>query len=130
MSHYRKPLGETLVSRYYKGFFELCKMKVDSEIVLLKKTGNFKEPYIEMAVFMHVKHILSVCLKECSSKSGLEFIEQYKRLKQILKDNHTREILNMSKVKNKKIRVIQEILKINNGILNILMIKSLNVIMK
>lgn len=128
-SHYRKTPRETLVSKYHEGFFDLCKMKVDSELQLLEETNNSSTKYLEMAISIHLKHLMSACMKECSKASEKKLIEQYQSVNSIMKDEHTRMNLKKVKVNNQKLRIIQNVLLLNNGFVDFILFKTLNFLM-
>ncbi len=116
--HYRKPRHETLVSKYVNGFYDLCKMKYKKEKELLIQNGTFDQPYTEMLIVIHMKHILSSYMKECSKKSKNNIAEQYKSVEKILKDPVTIESVAYLHTTNKKMQILKKIIQSQNVFIN------------
>lgn len=91
--NYRKPAHETLVSAYAPEFFDLCKRKYNLEKEYLKTVEAETEENLQLIYFSYVKHLISVFLKNNSKKSGLSKKEQSEKMRTVLSDHLTEEVL-------------------------------------
>ena len=126
--HYRKPRHETLVSKYVSDFYELCKLKYTKERDLLTRYGIPDEKTKEMLAIIHMKHILSTYMKECSAKSGNNILIQYKKIGAVLKDPVTVKSIADLNTKNKKMQLLKSIIQTQNTFLNFCLAKGAIVI--
>lgn len=109
-SHYRKPAHETLVSKYSPEFFELCKKRYNAQYEMVKKCDIYTADIQEKMLTIHIKHLLSACIKEVSKKGNLNLKQQYASIKQIINDKHTCKILKENIVlTNTKLNVIKNL---------------------
>lgn len=92
--NYRKPQHETLVSAYAPEFFDLCKRKYSLEKEYLDKVGATTEDKLQLIYFSYMKHLISVFLKNSSKKADLSKKEQREKIKEVLSDPLTEDVLN------------------------------------
>lgn len=91
--NYRKPQHETLVSAYAPEFFELCKRKYTLEKEYLSMANALTKENLQLIYFSYIKHLVSVFLKNSSEKAGLSKKEQKEKMKSVLDDALTKEVL-------------------------------------
>lgn len=108
---YRKPAHETLVSAYSPDFFHLCKRKYKLEKEFLEKTNGSTFESTELIFESHIKHLISVFLRNRSPKAALTAAEQKRKIKEILNDEVTVEVLSQYQPRGIKYRIIGFILK-------------------
>lgn len=109
--NYRKPQHETLVSAYAPEFFELCKRKYALEKEYLGIVNALTEENLQLIYYSYIKHLISVFLKNGSEKAGLSKREQLKRIKSVLNDTVTEDVLSAYKAQSLFTRVLLFILK-------------------
>ncbi len=115
--NYRKPQHETLVSAYAPEFFELCKRKYTLEKEYLSIVNALTEENLQLIYFSYVKHLISVFLKNSSKKSGLSKKEQKEKMKSVLDDNLTKEVLMNYAPKGIVMKIVTCLLRSKNIIL-------------
>ena len=109
--NYRKPQHETLVSAYAPEFFDLCKRKYTLEKEYLNIVDAQTEEKMQLIYFSYIKHLISVFLKNSSKKSGLSKREQKEKIKAVLSDPVTEDVLNSYKPQNLPLTVLTLVLK-------------------
>ena len=109
--NYRKPQHETLVSAYAPEFFELCKRKYTLEKEYLGIVNALTEENLQLIYYSYIKHLISVFLKNGSEKAGLSKREQLKKIKSVLNDTVTEDVLSAYKAQSLFTRVLLFILK-------------------
>ena len=109
--NYRKPQHETLVSAYAPEFFELCKRKYALEKEYLGIVNALTEENLQLIYYSYIKHLISVFLKNGSEKAGLSKREQLKKIKSVLNDTVTEDVLSAYKAQSLFTRVLLFILK-------------------
>ena len=87
---YRKPAHETLVSRYHPEFFALCKRKYQLERAFLSSHGALTPETQETVADAHIRHVVSVIVRNRSKRAKLSFTEQLRRIREMLSDPDTR----------------------------------------
>lgn len=90
---YRKPAHETLVSRYHPEFFDLCKRKYLLEREFLTARRGLTPEAQNKIAEAHLKHVLSVTIRNRSEKAKLSGKEQRVKIRYMLNDPITREAL-------------------------------------
>lgn len=100
--HYIKFSRETLSQKYLPDYFEI----IDKRYVLMKtlfeKNGVFSGENREIICSMHIKHVLSGIIKNCSEKSGLSAKEQKAVIKSLFKDKNCLEAIKYAKGQRKQ----------------------------
>ncbi len=90
---YRKPTHETLVSRYHPEFFDLCCRKYLLERAFLASHGALNDETFSVIAEAHLKHVISVVIRNRSKKAGLTFGEKLTRIRRMLVADVTAEAL-------------------------------------
>lgn len=111
--NYRKPAHETLVSTYSPDFFELCKRKYELEKEYLASVDAATDKNLQLIYFSYVKHLFSVFIKNSSKKAGLSRKEQKKKMKAILADPITKQVLTFYRPQGIIMIAVAIILKLN-----------------
>lgn len=109
--NYRKPQHETLVSAYAPEFFELCKRKYTLEKEYLCMVNALTDENLQLIYFSYIKHLISVFLKNSSKKAGLSKGEQLEKIKLVLNDQVTENVLCSYKAQSLFTRVLLFVLK-------------------
>lgn len=109
--HYIKPPHTTLGSTYNAKFYEICCMRYDKEYELLKNCGVEDEKYLQAIKNIHIKHLLSVFVKDLSPAAKLNNKQRKLHIKEILNDAKTIEILKDSHSASKAIKVLEFVFK-------------------
>lgn len=91
--NYRKPAHETLVSAYAPEFFELCKRKYLLEKDFLLSHDALTKENSDFIAYAYIKHFVSTIIKNGSPAAGLSKKEQKEKIKAMLDDPLTEEIL-------------------------------------
>ena len=121
--HYIKPPHTTLGSAYNPKFYEICCMRYDKEHELLKNCGVEDEKYYQAIKNIHIKHILSVFVKDLSPSAKLNDKQRRLHIKEILNDEKTTEILKNSHCNSKAIKVLEFVFKHKMVILSAVLAK-------
>ncbi len=90
---YRKPAHRTLVNSYAPEFYELTKRKYRVERAFLQAIGLQTPRAVQTVLYSHVKHILSVFLRNHTPESKLSRKEQLQTIRAILSDDITVQVL-------------------------------------
>ena len=109
--HYIKPPHTTLGSTYNAKFYEICCMRYDKEYELLKNCGIEDEKYLQAIKNIHIKHLLSVFVKDLSPAAKLNNKQRKLHIKEILNDAKTVKILKDSHSASKAIKVLEFVFK-------------------
>ena len=112
--NYRKPAHETLVSAYSPDFFDLCKRKYNLEKAYLSSVEAKTDRNLQLIYFSYVKHIFAVFLKNSSKKSGLSKDEQKRKIKEVLDDPETKQVLSEYRPQDAIMKSVTALLKQNN----------------
>ncbi len=90
---YRKPAHETLVSRYAPEFFDLFQRKYAQEKAFLQacQADCFENNQVIYASY--IKHFISAIMRNRSVKAKLSRKQQMQRIRQMLQDPVTREVV-------------------------------------
>ena len=91
--YYRRPVHETLVSKYAPEFFALVKRKYCLEENFLRRCDGLTPDNIALIKLGYLKHLVSVVLKNRSKSAGLNLLQQMKRVCEIMNDPMTVEIV-------------------------------------
>ncbi len=91
--NYRKPAHQTLVNTYSPQFYDLAKRKFTLEQEFLHITGNNTFEARQIVLYSHIKHIVSVFLRNKSKGAHLSGKKQRALIRSILNDETTRETL-------------------------------------
>ena len=126
LHNYRKPAHETLVSAYAPEFFELCKRKYSLEREFLKKVGGETEENLQLVYFSYVKHMISVFLKNRSEKAGLSIKEQIVKIKEVLNDETSQEVMKQYKPQGFLNKCLLFLLKTKNPYICIMLVMLAN----
>ncbi|MBQ9945301.1 MAG: glycosyltransferase family 2 protein [Clostridia bacterium] len=109
--NYRKPPHETLTSAYSPIFYDISKRKYLLEKEYLISASAFTEKNRQVIYASHIKHIISTFLKNHSKNSKLSPKEQKEKIRQILNDELTIEVLNNIRPDGIIMKVITKLLK-------------------
>ena len=90
---YRRRPQETLVSRYSPRFFELCKRKYLLERAFLEQENALSGDAAGFIAWSHVKHLISVAVRNRSEKAGLSSGRRKELAREMLRDPLTRQAL-------------------------------------
>lgn len=91
--YYRRPAHETLVSKYAPEFFSLSKRKYMLEEEFLRSCNSLTAEYQDLIRLGYVKHLVSTVLKNRSKTSGLTKKEQKEKIREMMNDPLTAEVL-------------------------------------
>ena len=91
--NYRKPAHQTLVNTYSPHFYQLAKRKFALECEFLRITDNDFFDARQVVLYSHIKHIVSVCLRNKAKSAHLSGKEQRTAIKAILNDQTTLSVL-------------------------------------
>lgn len=102
---YRKPVHETLASKYSPDFFDLCKRKFSLEMEYLALAGapEYTDPVCES----FVKHLISAVLRNASPAAGLSRREQKQALQTMLSDSVTVSAITAYRPQNPVYRLLK-----------------------
>ena len=109
--NYRKPAHQTLVNTYSPQFYELTKRKFTLELEFLQITDNDFFDARQVVLYSHIKHIISVFLRNKAKGAHLSGKEQRAAMKSILNDETTRFALSEFVPKNLLQKVLRFVLK-------------------
>ena len=115
--NYRKPQHETLVSAYAPEFFELCKRKYTLEKEYLSMVDALTEENLQLIYFSYIKNLISVFLKNSSKKAGLSKKEQKEKMKSVLGDALTEDVLTNYAPKGIVMKIVTCLFRSKNTIL-------------
>ncbi|MBO5412322.1 MAG: glycosyltransferase family 2 protein [Clostridia bacterium] len=87
---YRKPLHETLTTKYFPEFFLSAKRKFQLEQEFLKTCEN-GSAYENVFIESYIKHLVSAAVRNRSKKSKLTKKQQIERIKEMMEDPVTVE---------------------------------------
>lgn len=93
---YRKPAHETLASRYDPAFYALCRRKYMLERGFLAAHGKLNRDTHAVIAETHLKHVISVAVRNRGKKAGLSFKEQREKIREMLTDELTLEALGVA----------------------------------
>lgn len=91
--NYRKPKHETLVSAYTPEFYDLTKRKFRLESEFLALTGQESFEAKQTVLYSHIKHIISVFIRNRSKSAGLSVKQQKQKIWEILNDSTTLSVM-------------------------------------
>lgn len=91
--NYRKPVHETLASRYSPEFFELCKRKYQLEQQFLRLCDSDAKAHRNLIVEGYLNHVISTIIRNHSASAGLSGKEQIARIRAMIADPVTTEAL-------------------------------------
>ncbi len=94
--HYRKPLHQTLASAPNDQFFALCNRRYTEILALLQEAGVTSEEALQAARDIHTKQLLFAMTRNAAPAAGLSFGQQRAKIKQMLHDETTRQMLRES----------------------------------
>lgn len=104
--HYIRPTHVTLVSTYYPLFFDLCKMRYQAQCRLLDDANVQSERHRQAARNSYIKHLFSAAVRATGKKSGLSFRERHAKVKEMLNDPLTRQVLRESRTNSLGIQAL------------------------
>ena len=78
---------------FFGNFFDLCKRKYTLEKTYLQTVNADTPEYRQLICFSHVKHLVSVFLKNRSAKAGLSASQQIQKIREVLSDPLTVDVL-------------------------------------
>lgn len=87
--NYRRPAHQTLVNTYSPEFYDLAKRKYSLELEFLQKTENDNPTARQKVIYSHIKHIISVFLRNRSKGANLTAKNQKAIIKNVLNDETT-----------------------------------------
>lgn len=90
---YRKPAHRTLVNSYAPEFYELTKRKYRLERAFLRSVDYQTPQAVQTVLYAHIKHIISVFLRNHAPEAPLSRKEQLAAIRSILSDDTTAEVL-------------------------------------
>ena len=115
--NYRKPAHETLVSAYDPAFFSLCKRKYNLEKEYLFSVNGASDRNMQLIYLSYIKHIFAVFIKNSSEKAGLSENEQKQKIKEVLEDPETKQVLSAYRPQGVIMKSLTVILKKNSPII-------------
>lgn len=102
---YRKPAHETLVSRYHPQFFDLCCRKYALERAFLVSHDALNEETESFIAEAHLKHVVSVIIRNRNKKAKLSLARQLKKIKEMLRAAPTAEALQACRTADTKLKI-------------------------
>lgn len=109
--NYRKPAHETLANTYTPEFYDLAKRKFSLEKDFLKITDNNDYDSRQTVICSHIKHIISVLLRNRSEKADMTVKEQKNFISDVLCDETTIAALEEFEPKDIVFKIVAHILK-------------------
>ena len=109
--NYRKPAHQTLVNTYCPEFYDLAKRKFNLEDEFLKTTGNDTFEARQAIICSHIKHIISVFIRNTSKQANLSVKKQKQLIRDILEDETTVSALNEFSPESTVFRIISFIFR-------------------
>ena len=109
--NYRKPAHQTLVNTYCPEFYDLAKRKFNLEAEFLKITDNNTVEARQTIICSHIKHIISVFIRNTSKQAKLSAKKQKQLIKDILEDETTVSALNEFSPQNTVFRIVSFIFR-------------------
>ena len=106
--NYRKPAHETLVNKYSPEFFDLCKRKYRLEEAFLIGCNSLNQEHYDLIRLGYLKHLVSTVLKNRTRAAGLTFRQQKEKIKTIMDDSLTREVLSCLVTTDRKYRLLRD----------------------
>lgn len=91
--NYRKPVHETLASRYSPEFFELCKRKFQLEQQFLRLCDSDAEAHRNLIVEGYINHVISAIIRNHAKSAGLTGKQQIRQIRTMIADPLTAEVL-------------------------------------
>lgn len=91
--YYRRPAHETLVSKYAPEFFDLCKRKYRLEEDFLRSSNCLTPDFCDLIHLGYLKHLVSTVLKNRAKSAGLSQKEQKEKIREMMDDSLTAEVL-------------------------------------
>ncbi len=91
--YYRKPAHQTLANTYSPQFYDLAKRKFHLELEFLQITDNVFFDARQTVLYAHIKHIVSVFLRNKSKSANLSGKDQRAAIRAILNDDATQSAL-------------------------------------
>lgn len=91
--NYRKPVHETLASRYSPEFFELCKRKFMLEQQFLRHCDSDAETHRNLIVEGYINHLISAIIRNHSKSAALTVKQQCDCIRTMITDPVTVQVL-------------------------------------
>ncbi len=107
---YRKPVHETLASRYSPEFFALTKRKYLLEKEFFNRFDGDKK-YTDIIYKSYIKHIVSAVIRNRSKSANLSKVEQKALIKEMMEDAVTIEALNEFEPSGIKFKLLTKMIK-------------------
>ncbi len=123
--HYIKFSKEALTQKYLPDYFEI----IDKRYVLMKNifenNGLFDGENRETVSNMHIKHVVSGIVKNCSEKSGLTKKQQKAVIKNLFEDSNCLEAIKYAKGQRKQEIICNAVFSTKSVFLNFALAKTL-----
>ncbi len=128
--NYRKPATQTLVSAYSPEFFNLVKRKFGMEKTFLKHTKSDTQENLQYVYFIFIKHLVSVFIRNGSKSAKLSQKQQREKIKEVLSDSVTKNVLSKYKPQGLALKILTEVLKSGNTLLCYYMVTVVKILIK
>ena len=92
----------------------------------MKKVGGETEENLQLVYFSYVKHMISVFLKNRSEKAGLSIKEQIVKIKEVLNDETSQEVMKQYKPQGFLNKCLLFLLKTKNPYICIMLVMLAN----
>lgn len=123
--HYIKFLTDALTQRYLPDYFEIMNKRYALMKDMFERGGLFEGENREIISNMHIKHIVSGFVKNCSEKSGLSSSEQKQVIKSMLSDESCLQAMKHAKGQRKQEILCNAVFSTKNVFLNFTLAKVL-----
>ena len=123
--HYIRGRGTTITGKYIKNLYEI-RLKENQEFKeYFDKFGIEKSNYEEFCARRHIERTLGCIENLFNEECNMSFKEKYKKIKQIIYDETTREELKKMKPQSKKVKILLIPYRIKSVLLAMIMGKGL-----
>lgn len=128
--HYLKSRSDSLTEQYIEDFyFNICDRYHDMR-ELLKKNNCFTGQARSIIATVHIKHIISALIRNCSPEASMKFRDRYLITKKILNDIYTEEACQYAKARSNQSKLCNAVLKTKSILFNMMFARTVYMIRK
>lgn len=109
--HYVKASKDALTQKFLPDFLDIMDLRFNSIKQLLKKNGVYSGSAKEQLANVHIKHAIAGVVRNCSSKGHYNWREQYRRVKELLKKETSKEAIKYANGETKQEKVCNLVFK-------------------
>lgn len=109
--HYVKASKDALTQRFLPDFLEIMNLRFDFIKNLLLDNGVYEGSGKEQLANIYIKHAIAGVVRNCSPMGKYSFGEQYKRVKKLVKDEHSKEACRNARSISKQEKVCNFVFK-------------------